>query len=100
AASDVYTLSLHDALPISPHELVLPLKPAASVLSKSEPGPAFATVDIAFGQPDVDSIYTAKNLKWVLVSSAGFTRYDTDAFRAYRSEEHTSELQSRENLVC
>lgn len=71
---------------IAPHELVLPLKPALSVLSKSEPGPAFKTVDIAFGQPDISSIYEAKNLKWVQVSSAGFTRYDTDEFRAYAKE--------------
>src|SRR5690606_41832926 len=26
--------------------------------------------------------------------------YDTNVFRRERSEEHTSELQSRENLVC
>jgi hypothetical protein len=37
---------------LAPHEVVFPAKPAPSVLSKSEPDPALADADIAFGQPD------------------------------------------------
>ena len=37
---------------VAPHQIVSPAKPAASVLSKSEPDPALADADIAFGQPD------------------------------------------------
>ncbi len=65
------------------HELVFPAKPAASVLVQGERDPQFATVDIAFGQPETAAIADAPRLRWVHVSSAGITRYDTDAFRAH-----------------
>ena len=64
------------------HELVFPLKPAASVLAKGDVDPQFATVDVAFGQPDTQAIAEAKRLKWVHISSAGITRYDNPQFRA------------------
>lgn len=64
------------------HELVFSAKPVASVLSKAEADPQFATVDIAFGQPDVAAVADAPRLKWLQLSSAGFTRYDTATFRA------------------
>ena len=64
------------------HELVLPAKPVSSVLAKAERDPQFTTVDVAFGQPDVPSISEATRLRWVHVSSAGITRYDTPEFRA------------------
>jgi phosphoglycerate dehydrogenase-like enzyme len=64
------------------HELVFPRKPAASVLAKAEPDPQFATADVAFGQPDTRAIAEAPRLKWIHVSSAGITRYDTPEFRA------------------
>ncbi len=63
------------------HELVLPAKPVSSVLAKAERDPQFTTVDVAFGQPDVQSISEAAQLRWVHVSSAGITRYDTPEFR-------------------
>src|SRR5207344_3647307 len=56
--TEIYTLSLHDALPIS------------------EPSPRSAGISLA--------------------CSAGLA----GAVRARRSEEHTSELQSRPHLVC
>lgn len=65
------------------HELVFPAKPTTSVLSKGEPDPQFATVDVAFGQPDTTAIAAAPKLRWVHVSSAGITRYDTPEFRAH-----------------
>jgi phosphoglycerate dehydrogenase-like enzyme len=64
------------------HKLVFPLKPAASVLSKGGPDPQFATVDVAFGQPDTQAVSGASRLRWIHVSSAGITRYDTPTFRA------------------
>lgn len=54
---------------------------AASVLAKSAPDPAFVTADIAFGQPDVESIRDSERLRWIHLTSAGFTRYDTPEFR-------------------
>lgn len=67
---------------VSPHEIILPEKPVTSVLAKAEPDPAFAEADVAFGQPDVGSILESNKLRWVHLSTAGFTRYDTPEFRA------------------
>ena len=63
------------------NQLVFPEKPAASVLAKVERDPQFATVDVAFGQPDPAAVAEAGQLKWIHVSSSGITRYDTPEFR-------------------
>ena len=68
------------------HELVLPPRPISSVLVKAERDPQFATVDVAFGQPDLDAIAEAGRLKWIHVSSSGITRYDTPQFRALAAQ--------------
>src|SRR2546429_5596265 len=70
ATTEIYTLSLHDALPISfPHET--PASPAtARTTTKKIPRPPAATPP-----PSCNP-------------------------RCSRSEEHTSELQSRLHLVC
>jgi phosphoglycerate dehydrogenase-like enzyme len=56
-------------------------KPAPSVLHKAEPDPALRDAEIIFGQPDPIALMSAKNLVWVHLTSAGFTRYDTEDFR-------------------
>src|SRR5215475_15816772 len=61
APTEIYTLSLHDALPIGRE----PRPPAARSYSRFE-----------------------------------YPRPTSSARASARSEEHTSELQSRENLVC
>src|SRR5438445_11345098 len=63
--TEIYTLSLHDALPIS-----FPLK--ASISTAAEVRGAIRSV----------------------------TAFFPNSARARRSEEHTSELQSRQYLVC
>src|SRR5690606_42012924 len=63
ATPDIYPLSLHDALPISPTEACSLWLPAAR-------------------QPIPSPVFPPR------------------PWRVPRSEEHTSELQSRENLVC
>src|SRR3712207_8548718 len=67
ATTEIYTLSLHDALPICPEEAVQVLL-------------AFART-----QPERPVL---------------FPQTDGDLLVASRSEEHTSELQSRQYLVC
>src|SRR3712207_8077707 len=68
ATTEIYTLSLHDALPISP----------------TDPGPK-APLDAHPG----------------FRSPSGFPALGGPAIRfEARSEEHTSELQSRQYLVC
>ena len=71
---------------VEPQRLILPAKVASSVLAQAEADPAFLEADIAFGQPLLDSIYASEKLRWIHLSTAGFTRYDTDAFRAFAKE--------------
>ncbi|MDB6130642.1 MAG: D-isomer specific 2-hydroxyacid dehydrogenase, partial [Verrucomicrobiales bacterium] len=49
-----------------------------------EPGStegSLSTSDVAFGQPNPSEALQSGTLKWIHLSSAGYTRYDTDAFR-------------------
>jgi phosphoglycerate dehydrogenase-like enzyme len=68
------------------HQLVFPKTPVSSVLAKAERDPQFATVDVAFGQPEPQAIAEADRLKWIHVSSSGITRYDNPKFRALMAE--------------
>src|SRR5690606_41717401 len=70
AATRIYALSLHDALPICRHYEALERLPESFIVM----GDAACAFNPVFGQ--------------------GM------AVSAMRSEEHTSELQSREKLVC
>jgi phosphoglycerate dehydrogenase-like enzyme len=71
---------------VAPHEIVVPSKPATSVLSKSELDPALTDADVAYGQPDAAGVLQAPRLRWLQVSSAGYTRYDTPEFRKAAAE--------------
>jgi phosphoglycerate dehydrogenase-like enzyme len=66
----------------APHEIVLPPSLATSALVRTAAPPSLSDIDIAFGQPDVASILASERLRWVHLTSAGYTRYDTAAFRA------------------
>src|SRR3712207_8109964 len=86
ATTEIYALSLHDALPICPmsRHRKNPLRPltaderkALTCLSRSQSSPA-AQVDRA-------------RALLAIADGASYTA---------RSEEHTSELQSRQYLVC
>src|SRR5206468_6535249 len=87
--TDIYTLSLHDALPISLIRIV-PSKGATQRLTTAcrESAPGSPPVAVRWAKPATGS----GNLKPTCHISlkAGKTR----------SEEHTSELQSRSDLVC
>src|SRR5260370_6461686 len=76
ATTEIYTLSLHDALPISPTPAPWPMK-------KTAPSPACAP------QPSI-----------AMAPSCFFPRARRGRGCFLRSEEHTSELQSHLNLVC
>ena len=65
------------------HELVFPRRAAESVLARTEADPALGTADIAFGQPDVAGVMESGRLRWIQLTSAGFTRYDTPEFRSF-----------------
>src|SRR5690606_40764618 len=78
ATTEIYTLSLHDALPISPAE------PGASSRSPHERATCSAN--------RWTTSNSTRSTPWCLIPRAPEPKR--------RSEEHTSELQSRENLVC
>src|SRR5207249_12049924 len=78
APSAIYTLSLHDALPIYPF-------PRAGI----EPG------GLIESRPQVQSYGRPKRQ----VHCVNLSQF-REAVRPARSEEHTSELQSRFDLVC
>src|SRR5439155_26988762 len=90
---EIYTLSLHDALPIS--------SPTPSPTPHTGPYGFVLVGD--FGTRDASERAVAREAKrWTagrpldVVVTLGDNVYETGA----RSEEHTSELQSRGHLVC
>src|SRR5690606_41427427 len=84
--AEIYTLSLHDALPISePRALGKRLKLPISLPTTG-------------GRPESPRPSPCR-----LISSSSLLSCSSASFSPSwlnRSEEHTSELQSRENLVC
>src|SRR5690606_41824389 len=83
ATTQIYTLSLHDALPIweNVREFMDKVDKAALV------------VDVGCGEGVVVEEFLEKGYNIVGLDA----NYESEIVR---SEEHTSELQSRENLVC
>src|SRR3712207_9432199 len=77
ATTEIYTLSLHDALPILERDQVVELVTAVGGGGQPEPPTGGDLVDGMFERRCRDVV--------------AFIR---------RSEEHTSELQSRQYLVC
>src|SRR3712207_8733630 len=78
ATTEIYTLSLHDALPICP--------------APTRPRPLLAPVPLQ----ERDS---TQNLRQFYRGSPGLASFKRCP-KASRSEEHTPELQSRQYLVC
>src|SRR3989442_4729490 len=79
ATTEIYTLSLHDALPISKCRKARSRK---------------ATVTRSARCSTFPSQFPRTN------SSRSASRWKSKTFHISRSEEHTSELQSRPHLVC
>jgi phosphoglycerate dehydrogenase-like enzyme len=66
---------------IAPHQLVISHTATASNLVGGQSDEECQTADIAFGQPDPADIIASTHLKWVQLTSAGYTRYDRDDIR-------------------
>src|SRR5690606_41830983 len=100
ATNDIYTLSLHDALPISEAEAEAKRQAEEEAKRKAE-----AEAE-AKRQAEVERVRREQEAKRQnldelmggLNSSQGTATGGEGSDN--RSEEHTSELQSRENLVC
>lgn len=67
---------------LAAHRLIRPKTPQASNLVASRSDPLISEAEIAFGQPDPASALQAPHLRWVHLTSAGYTRYDDSEFRA------------------
>src|SRR5690606_40019673 len=92
ATPALYTLSLHDALPIWVHrrttrDLNLGVRCALTI------NDFFAITGLCYGHRS----RLSTKMRFRTVSLVGTVSSSCDDVR---SEEHTSELQSRENLVC
>lgn len=74
---------------LGPHRLLPAPQRSASVLDVAPPDPAFPTADIAFGQPPPEVCLASPRLRWVALTSAGYTRYDTPEFlETFRDRGH------------
>ena len=62
------------------HRLLEAKEASASVLVTGARDPALAEADIAFGQPEAAQCLECERLRWVEVSTAGYTRFDTPEF--------------------
>src|SRR5690606_42022565 len=92
----IYTLSLHDALPISPVDQVD--LPDLRGVEADEPDAELGHDVERDGQADVQREERPRSEHHLDVEDLAFD--DASLPVQVRSEEHTSELQSRENLVC
>src|SRR3712207_7475939 len=81
ATTEIYTLSLHDALPICGH-LLFPGRALRTQLNTSARAWRFQSEPPGAPGPALAGVHAA------------------DLAVVHRSEEHTSELQSRQYLVC
>src|SRR5206468_11293305 len=88
-------LSLHDALPIFPLKNFLygPITPAAGSTARQE-------ITIQSGISVEKSREIVKKIKDSKIKVQASIQGDFVRVSAKRSEEHTSELQSRSDLVC
>jgi phosphoglycerate dehydrogenase-like enzyme len=58
-------------------------------LVAAPPDAGLAAADIAFGQPDVGQLFAAPRLRWVHLTTAGYTAYDRDDLRNHLRRQGT-----------
>jgi phosphoglycerate dehydrogenase-like enzyme len=61
---------------VKPHRLIVPGARETSNLVGGTSDPLLAQADVAFGQPDPKQILELSKLRWIHLTSAGYTRYD------------------------
>ncbi len=66
---------------LAPHRLIVASARQSSNLVGSDRDSALADADVAFGQPDPDQVLELPRVKWVHLTTAGYTRYDNDRFK-------------------
>ena len=64
----------------APHKILFAKKPVANLLSPGVRDPDALTADVLYGQPDPADVLASENVRWVQLTSAGYTRYDDLTF--------------------
>src|SRR5699024_12557845 len=100
ASFSVYTLSLHDALPICSGEVLAGLKSAESPTYEVGSKVIIETDHMKGMKGAEATIVGAFSTNAYAVSYTPTTGGEKVKNHKWRSEEHTSELQSRFDLVC
>jgi phosphoglycerate dehydrogenase-like enzyme len=77
---------------VGSHRLVLTEVAQKSILSAGGRDPLLDSADIAFGQPDATQLIDSERVKWVQLTTAGYTRYDREDVRAA--------LRARSAMLC
>ena len=76
------TMLLRDGVARAGHRLVESSTPPTGNLASGGADPELEAADIALGQPDPQQVMRLPRLKWVHLTSAGYTRYDRDDLKA------------------
>lgn len=71
---------------IAPHKLLYASEMSSLNLSSSPADLLLETADIAVGQPDPEQVLRMPNLKWIHLTTAGYTAYDRDDLKAALKE--------------
>lgn len=67
---------------VAPHRLIYATEANESNLAAAPVDRSLASADIAFGQPDAEQAMRLDNLKWIHLTTAGYTAYDRDDFKS------------------
>src|SRR5690606_39527962 len=94
ATTTTYPLSLHDALPIYANDVAIDPTVVVRKYAANVGNGSATTFNLSHGLGTQDLTVTIKRV------SDGEVVFADVVLPPARSEEHTSELQSRENLVC
>jgi phosphoglycerate dehydrogenase-like enzyme len=74
-------LSKHLMDSVTPHEIIWSWSLHKSNLSGGGTDPAARSADIIYGQPHPDDVIQSQTVRWIHLTTAGYTRYDNDAVR-------------------
>jgi phosphoglycerate dehydrogenase-like enzyme len=65
---------------VGSHDLVV-AEDRVPILGAGGPSEGLSTAEVAFGQPDPAQLIASEHIRFVQITSAGYTRYDTQEFR-------------------
>src|SRR3954452_22596459 len=66
---------------LGPHRLLIAPVAGASNLAPGGPDPLLEQAEVAWGQADPRQVVHLPRIRWVQITTAGYTRYDTREFR-------------------